>query len=71
MYTHAQQSDSSPVDDFRNSHIVWKEANARFHERFQEIVSAGRAEDLDVLAHELASKFDHFMQCSKAFVAGK
>lgn len=71
MNTHAQSSDSIHIDEFRNAHKIWKEANDRFHDRFEDIIARGRSRDLDVLAQDLISKFDHFMQCSKALVAGQ
>lgn len=71
MDTHAQSSESTRVDEFRNAHTVWKKANDSFHERFQAIITTGRSDDLDTLADDLASKFDHFIKCSKAFVAGQ
>lgn len=70
MDTHAQLSDSTPADEFRNAHMIWKEANDSFHDRFQDIILAGKSHDLDALAQDLAGKFDHFIKCSKAFVAG-
>ncbi len=71
MDTHAQSSDSTHVDEFRNAHRIWKQANDSFHDRFQEIITAGRRHDLDSLAQDLSSKFDHFIKCSKTFVAGE
>ena len=49
----------------------WRKANDRFHDRFQAIIMTGRMQDLDNLARDLAEKFDNFIQCSKAFVAGR
>lgn len=63
-------STSTPVDEFRNSHIVWKEASVAFQDRFQELIGAGRWQDLDSLAKDLSGKFDHFINCTKALVAG-
>lgn len=71
MNVHAESSASTQVDEFRNAHTIWKKANDTFHDRFQEIIMAGRIHDLDMLAQDLASKFDHFIKCSKAFVAGE
>lgn len=71
MDTQAQSSESIRVDEFRNAHTVWRKASDSFHDRFQEIIIAGRSHDLDTLAQDLASKFDHFIKCSKAFVAGE
>lgn len=71
MHTHAKSSDSTKVNEFRNAHVIWKKANDSFHDRFQNIIAAGRSHDLDTLAQDLASKFDHFIKCSKAFVAGE
>lgn len=68
MDTHAQSFESTHIDEFRSAHTIWKKANDSFHDRFQEIITAGRSHDLDTLAQDLASKFDHFIKCSKAFV---
>jgi hypothetical protein len=70
MNIHTQSSDSTHVDEFRTAHMIWKKANDSFHDRFQEIVTARRNQDLDILAQDLAHKFDHFIKCSKALVAG-
>lgn len=67
MDIYAQSSESTRVDEFRSAHKIWKKANDSFHDRFQEIIMAGRSHDLDTLAQELAQKFDHFIKCSKAF----
>lgn len=61
----------STQDEFRHAHIRWREANDSFHDRFQAIITAGRSQDLDHLAEDLATKFDDFIKCSKAFVAGE
>lgn len=71
MDTHAQSTGSTQVDEFRNAHMIWKEANASFHDRFREIITAGNNADLDTLAQDLASKFDHFMTCAKALAASE
>lgn len=70
MNIHTQSADPTQADEFRNSHMIWKEANDSFHDRFQEIVMARRNQDLDILAQDLAHQFDHFIKCSKALVAG-
>ncbi|MDQ2988813.1 MAG: hypothetical protein M3R60_06905 [Pseudomonadota bacterium] len=69
MDTLAPSADSTSVDEFRNAHTIWREANDSFHDRFREIITAGRSSELDTLAADLSGKFDHFIQCSKAFVA--
>ena len=61
----------STQDEFRHAHRIWRTANDRFHDRFQAIIMTGRMQDLDNLARDLAEKFDNFIQCSKAFVAGR
>ena len=61
----------STQDEFRHAHMIWKKANDSFHDRFQAIIMTGRIQDLDNLAQDLAEKFDNFIQCSKAFVAGR
>jgi hypothetical protein len=71
MDTHAQSTESTQVDEFRNAHTVWRNASDSFHDRFHEIITTGKGHDLDTLAQDLASKFDHFIKCSKAFVAGE
>ena len=63
-----QLPEPTPVDEFRTAHKIWKEANDSFHDRFQEIVTRGKGQDLDALAQDLAGKFDHFMRCSKVLV---
>lgn len=68
MDGNVQLWDATRVENFRNAHISWKQANASFHVRFQEIVSAGRSEDLDILASDLTDKLDQFIECSKALV---
>ena len=70
MNVHAESSESTQVDEFRNAHTIWKKASDSFHDRFHEIIIAGRSHDLDTLAQDLASKFDHFIKCSKVFVGG-
>jgi hypothetical protein len=70
MAIHAQSSDSTRVDEFRHAHTIWKKANDSFHDRFQQIVTTGGSDDLDTLAADLASKFEHFIKCSKALVTG-
>jgi hypothetical protein len=71
MDTHAAPSESTQIDEFRNAHTIWKKANDSFHDRFREVILAGGSHDLDTLAQDLAGKFDHFIACSKAFVAGR
>ncbi|MES2756654.1 MAG: hypothetical protein V4693_04700 [Pseudomonadota bacterium] len=71
MAIQAQSTESIRASEFRNAHILWQQANASFHGRFQEIIAAGTCQDLDVLADDLADKFNNFMSCSKALVAGK
>ncbi len=70
MNIHTQSSGSTQVDEFRSAHMIWKKANDSFHDRFHEIVLARRNQDLDILAQDLVNKFDHFIKCSKALVAG-
>jgi hypothetical protein len=67
----AQSAESTPVDEFRTAHKIWKEANDSFHDRFQDIVTRGKAHDLDALAKDLSGKFDYFMRCSKVLVDRK
>ena len=71
MNVHAESSESTQVDEFRNAHTIWKKANDTFHDRFHEIITAGRSHDIDTLAQDLATKFDHFIKCSKTFIAGE
>lgn len=68
---HAQLTDSTHVDEFRTAHKIWKEANDSFHDRFQEIVTRGKGQDLDALAQDLSGKFDYFMRCSRVLVSRK
>lgn len=73
MNIYAQSSETSDIEEFRNAHKIWKEASDRFHDRFQAIVTggSGRGKELEALAQDLISKLDHFMTCSKAFIAEK
>jgi pullulanase/glycogen debranching enzyme len=73
MNSYAEPSDATEAEEFRNAHRVWKEANDRFHDRFQAIVTGGseRGKELEALAQDLTNKLDSFMTCSKAFVAEK
>jgi hypothetical protein len=73
MNIDAESSDATEVEEFRNAHRVWKDASDRFHDRFHAIVSgvAERGKELEALAQDLISKLDHFMTCSKAFIADK
>ena len=61
----------STQDEFRHAHRIWRTANDSFHDRLQAIIMTGRMQDLGNLAQDLAEKFDNFIQCSKAFVAGR
>ncbi len=70
MDTQRTLSDPALAEEFRSAHIVWTAAVAAFHDRFQEIIIAGQWQNLDSLAQDLTIKFDHFMHCSKALVAG-
>jgi hypothetical protein len=73
MNMHGQSRDAIEIEEFRNAHKVWKEASDRFHDRFQAIVSGSneRGKELEALAQDLMGKLDHFMACSKAFIAGE
>lgn len=62
---------STPVEEFRNAHKVWKEANDSFHDRFHSLVTRGKGHDIDAMALDLVSKFERFIQCSKQFIAMK
>lgn len=64
-------SELTQVEEFRSAHKTWREADDSFHERFQDIITRGKGHDLDALAQDLVSKFEHFMQCSKRFVTMK
>lgn len=71
MNVDAKSADSAHVEEFRNAHKIWREADDSFHDRFRDIVTRGRSHDLDALAQDLANKFEHFIKCSKQFVTMK
>lgn len=71
MKSQTSLHDSTKVEQFRNAHKIWKEANDRFHDRFEYIVTRGKGHDLEALAQDLTGKFNHFMQCSKELVKDK
>lgn len=69
MNVDVESEASTRVEEFRNAHKVWKEANDGFHDRFHQLITRDRGHDIDALALDLASKFDHFIRCSKQLIS--